>query len=324
MKNKLVSILIPVYNRESYIEETVQSALNQKYKNIEIIVVDNKSTDNTWQVLERLARKDERIKTFQNETNIGPVRNWKRCIDEASGVYGKVLFSDDLMEPNFIDLSINYLEDESIGFVFTGREIFWDNDKKLSNYVTIGSTDIYPSEKYITGVLFGKHYPNSPGCALFRLNDLKENLMINIPNKIGSDFAMHGIGADLLIFLITASRYENFVFINKKMVRFRAHETSITINSGSGKLLLMYAITKAYFLENYLKNDIDIINKFNGELKLLMMQYDSKIFGLDHISDFYMINENFHFSKVIYLKMFLKLVKKTIKTIIFKAQTNHS
>ena len=93
MKNyDLVSILIPVYNRETLIEDTVQSALNQTYPNIEIIVVDNKSTDRTWDILEKLANRDSRIKIFQNKTNIGPVRNWKRCIDNASGKYGKILW----------------------------------------------------------------------------------------------------------------------------------------------------------------------------------------------------------------------------------------
>jgi len=57
--NKLISILIPVYNRENLIEETVQSALNQTYKNLEVIIVDNKSTDSTWEVLQKLASKDK-------------------------------------------------------------------------------------------------------------------------------------------------------------------------------------------------------------------------------------------------------------------------
>lgn len=194
MNNKLVSILIPVYNREKYIEETIKSALAQTYKNIEIIVVDNHSTDDTWKKLQEIVLIDSRIKIFQNEHNIGPVKNWKRCIDEASGEYGKVLFSDDLMDSKFIDKTINYLDNDLVGFVFTGREIFEDNEEKTPLvYMTIGQTDTYSSQKYINGVFFEKNYPNSPGCALFRLKDLKENLLIDVPNKINSDFAMHGI-----------------------------------------------------------------------------------------------------------------------------------
>lgn len=54
-ENPLVSILIPVYNREKYIGEAIESAINQTYKNIEVIIVDNCSTDNTWKILQDLS-----------------------------------------------------------------------------------------------------------------------------------------------------------------------------------------------------------------------------------------------------------------------------
>ena len=228
--NKLVSILIPVYNRENLIEETVQSALNQTYKNFEIIVVDNQSTDNTWEVLQKVASQDERIKIFQNETNIGPVRNWKRCIDEASGEYGKILWSDDLIGLEFLEKTVPYLENEDVGFVFTGTEIFIDGTDKKSSHYFIGETGIYESEKYINGVLFDGSCPVSPGCALFRLKDLKKNLLVDIPNKVNSDFAMHAIGNDLLIFLLTSHQYKNFAFVNEKLAFFRAHDGLLAFN----------------------------------------------------------------------------------------------
>jgi len=314
MNTELVSILIPVYNRVNFIEETVNSALRQTYKNIEIIIVDNKSVDSTWEVVKRLASHDKRIKIFQNETNIGPVKNWKRCIKEANGKYGKILFSDDLIAFDFIEKTIDFLKDYSIGFVFTGREIFKNNKEKTTlSYMTIGDTNVYPSSKYINGVLFEKNYPNSPGCALFRLKDLNENLIIDVPNKIHSDFAMHGIGSDLLIFLITCSKYKNFAFINEKLAYFRAHDGSITIDSGSGKLLLMYAIAKAFFIENYLKNNKEIIHNFNSQLKLLMFQYDARKFFINKIDDFYIKNNMYSFSKIIYIKCIFTMIKKVVK-----------
>ena len=57
-ENPLVSILIPVYNREKYIGEAIESAINQTYKNIEVIIVDNCSTDNTWKILQDYQCKD--------------------------------------------------------------------------------------------------------------------------------------------------------------------------------------------------------------------------------------------------------------------------
>lgn len=300
--NKLVSILIPVYNRENLIEETVQSALNQTYKNFEIIVVDNQSTDNTWEILQKLASQDERIKIFQNETNIGPVRNWKRCIDKASGEYAKILWSDDLIAPEFLEKTVPYLENKDVGFVFTGTEIFVDGtDKKTSHYF-IGESGIYESEMYINGVLFDRNYPVSPGCALFRLKDLKQNLMIDIPNKVNSDFSMHAIGNDLLIFLFTSNQYKKFAFINEKLSFFRAHEGSISIQSNDGKLTLHYNLASAYFIENYRK---DLIYKINANILINIKRFSqgSKKFELNKIKNFYINNNNYRLDFIFLFKI---------------------
>jgi len=308
LQNK-VSILVPVYNRELLIEETIRSALSQTYKNIEIIVVDNKSTDNTWQVLEKLALQDKRIKIFQNDTNIGPVRNWKRCIDEASGQYAKILWSDDLIAPEFLEKTVPYLENHDIGFVFTGTEIFKDKTNKKSSHYFIGQTGIYNSEKYITGVIYEGGYPVSPGCALFRLEDLKNNLLIDIANKVGSDFSMHAIGNDLLIFLLTAHQYKKFAFVEEKLSFFRAHEGSISIQSNDGKLPLHYNLASAYFVENY---RTDLIKKQNVILWNLLRVYKntSMNFNITKISDFYIKNTNF---KLNYLLLINKILQKIMR-----------
>lgn len=312
--NKLVSILIPVYNRENLIEETVQSALNQTYKNIEIIVVDNQSTDNTWEILQKLASQYERIKIFQNERNIGPVRNWKRCIDEANGEYGKILWSDDLIAPQFLEKTVPYLENEDVGFVFTGTEIFINGTDKKSSHYFIGETSLYESEQYVNGVLFDENYPVSPACALFRLKDLQINLLVDIPNKVNSDFSMHAIGNDLLIFLLTAHQYKNFAFVNEKLSFFRAHEGSISIQSNDGKLPLHYNLASSYFVENYRK---DLVKKQNVILWNLLRVYknSSRKFNLNKISDFYMINTKFSLD---YLLLIKKVIKKINQRLIVK------
>ncbi len=75
MKYPLVSICIPVYNRVSLIEETINSALNQTYANIEIIINDNQSTDGTWTLINTIAEKHKtKIKVFQNEQNLCEVK----------------------------------------------------------------------------------------------------------------------------------------------------------------------------------------------------------------------------------------------------------
>jgi glycosyltransferase involved in cell wall biosynthesis len=305
MINKKVSILIPVYNRETLIEETVQSAISQTYENIEIIIVDNKSTDNTWNILQNLATQDKRIKIFQNDTNIGPVRNWKRCIDEASGKYGKILWSDDLIAPVFLEKTVPFLENKDVGFVFTKVEIFYDNSvRKLITY-DIGKTGIYDSNLYINEVIEIGNYPVSPGCALFRLKDLKKNLLVDIPNKLNSDFSMHAIGNDLLIFLLTANQYKKFSFLDENLSFFRVHSGSISTQS-IAKLSLLYAVTKAYFLESYRESQFE---QYNSYLYFILKKHRNNNIGLLTIGDFYLDNKNTNRSVIDTLKLIYKKIK---------------
>ena len=311
LQNK-VSLLIPVYNREDLIGQTLNSAIDQTYDNIEIIVVDNASTDNTWEVIQRYEKQDGRIKAFRNNINIGPVKNWRKCLDYATGEYAKILWSDDLIAPDFIEKTIPWIEHENVGFVFTGTEIFYDtSDKKIDVYF-IGKSGIYNSEKYINGALFEGNYPVSPGCALFRLVNLKENLIIDVPNKVNSDFAMHAIGNDLLIFLLTANQYSKFAFVNEKLSFFRAHERSISIQSNNGKLPLHYGLAKSYFVENYRR---DLIKKMNTDIWIYLKIFTNtaKKYKLEKIENFYINNTEFNIDIIALMDIFIKLFKKFLR-----------
>src|SRR2546427_6401542 len=106
MTAPLVSILIPVYNRKQLVGPCIQSALDQTVREFEVVIVDNASTDGTWQVCEAFAAKDKRVRVIRDPLNVGPVRNWQRCMQEAGGLYGKILFSDDLIEPTFLERTL--------------------------------------------------------------------------------------------------------------------------------------------------------------------------------------------------------------------------
>ncbi|WP_097460149.1 glycosyltransferase family 2 protein [Mangrovitalea sediminis] len=292
--DNLVSILVPVYNREHFIAETLHSALSQTYKNIELIVVDNASQDDTWRVILDFAAKDSRVKAFRNETNIGPVKNWKRCIEKASGFYGKILWSDDLISPNYLAKCLP-LFDEETAFVYSGVKIFTDSPEDGDACYFIGNTGLRKSSEYITRALIDNNVPVSPGCAVFRLDDLKKNLLVDIENRVNSDFSMHAIGNDLLLFLLTAKDYKKFGFVAEALSFFRAHPGSITISSVDGKLPLHYMLVRAYFAERF-KNDM--IDQVAANAWFLLKKYPShSSFGINDLSDFFCddvkINYNF-------------------------------
>jgi len=312
-----VSVVIPTYNRAKIILETLSCAVNQTYKNTEIIVVDNKSTDNSFEIIKEFAMSYQNIRVYQNEKNVGPVRNWRKCLDYATGEYAKILWSDDLIAPDFIEKTLPYLEDhEDVGFVFTGTEIFNDNTGQRENAYFIGETGFYDTGKYIESSLLGKPLPVpvSPGNALFRKKDLEKNLMLDIPNKIGRDFAMHAIGNDALIYLLTAKDYPKFAFVNETLASFRAHNASITISSDSIQLNVLYHIAKAYFVENYVE-DIKLTEKFNARLLSICIKnmFAGKYCGVTSVKEFYLKNKNASIDGVYFLLLLIEKVAKGLQ-----------
>lgn len=248
----LVSILIPVYNREKLIVPCIESACAQTIADLEIIVCDNCSTDGTLAVCRELAARDPRIRVFSNDSNLGPVRNWQRCIAEARGSFGKILFSDDLMAPDYLEKALPYLKDDRVGFVFSpvvvGPEPFQGN----LEYQFTRQTGSFPSSRFISTALYNGDVPLSPGAAIFRLKDLKENLLTEIPSPTVKDFPRHGAGPDLLIYLLTASRYPQVAYLHEPLSYFRAHPGSITLSKEKVYLMQCYRQARLWFAQSYL------------------------------------------------------------------------
>ena len=96
----LVSILIPTYNRAKYLADAIDSALVQTYKNIEIIVHDDASTDDTQGLLKKYF--DPRLHIIRTKKNHGMLGGWNYIVNKAKGEYIKFLASDDLLEPTCV------------------------------------------------------------------------------------------------------------------------------------------------------------------------------------------------------------------------------
>jgi glycosyltransferase involved in cell wall biosynthesis len=120
MKEKLVSICIPTYNSEFFLEGTLASILGQSYQNIEIIIGDNCSSDKTIQIIENYAKKDFRISYYKNEFNIGYSKNCNKLISKSNGDYICIYHSDDIYHSNIIEKQVNFLNHyDEISGVFT-------------------------------------------------------------------------------------------------------------------------------------------------------------------------------------------------------------
>ena len=99
MSNILVSIIVPMYNSEKYIERCVKSLISQSYKNIEIVIVDDGSKDNSLQLIKDYANKDSRIKVY-TQSNQGPSVARNTGLDNSTGKYIMFVDADDFIEHN--------------------------------------------------------------------------------------------------------------------------------------------------------------------------------------------------------------------------------
>jgi glycosyltransferase involved in cell wall biosynthesis len=225
----LVSICIPTYNGEKYIEEALNSALNQTYKSIEIIISDANSDDKTLDVVSQI-KKNTKIPFFiYNYQQNGIGSNWNNCVRKASGKYIKFLFQDDIIFPNCIEKMMQIaLKDKQIGLVFSKRNFLYTNK---NNYVDDMNKDYRELHIYWANLK-----SINSGTRLLK----KCNCLLDIPqNKVGEPtvvllkkevFFKVGFFNETLIqildyeFWYRVFKYYKIGFINEELASFRLHE----------------------------------------------------------------------------------------------------
>jgi glycosyltransferase involved in cell wall biosynthesis len=150
--NPKVSIVIPCYNRERYLGLAVQSVLNQTYTHFELIIVDDGSTDASLQIAEQFASEDSRVKVIVQEHNQGQAHALKKGFDTAQGEFIGQVDSDDLLEPQALELTVQALEgDPGLGVIYTNY-IDMDED---GNKVRVGMrcSIPYSAERLLTKMM---------------------------------------------------------------------------------------------------------------------------------------------------------------------------
>jgi glycosyltransferase involved in cell wall biosynthesis len=120
-----ISVCIPTYNYGRFLPETIESVLRQADVDFEVVVQDNCSTDDTAEVVARYASRDGRVRYGRNESNLGMVGNWNRCLERATGEYVKVLCADDLLsDPGSLARMAAVLDsDEAVSLVASPRNV---------------------------------------------------------------------------------------------------------------------------------------------------------------------------------------------------------
>lgn len=128
MENKKVSILMGIYNGEAYLEEALESILDQTYTNWECIVIDDCSTDKTPEILKTYIQRDRRFRCYRNEENQKLPGSLNRAIKEAEGTYFVRMDADDVCRRDRIEKQVEYMEKHPELDLSCGRCFIWDQD----------------------------------------------------------------------------------------------------------------------------------------------------------------------------------------------------
>lgn len=169
----LVSVCIPAYNNAGYIKDTIQSVLRQTYQNIELIVVDDHSTDNTVEVLESV--QDERLKIYRNEKNLGMVGNWNRCLELATGDYVKLICADDMIAKNAIEKEAKAMRrNPSVNLVESDTRLVDINGRKTGQFRRYPKSGVVDGRKLAKISLIIQNFYGAPVNNLIRRSALEK------------------------------------------------------------------------------------------------------------------------------------------------------
>ena len=212
--NGLVSIIMPSYNTANFIGETIKSVLEQTYKNWELLIVDDCSTDNTDEVVAKY--NDERITYMKNLKNSGAAVSRNKALNVARGKWIAFLDSDDLWYPTKLEEQIKYMEKNDYAFSYTSYREIYENGVENGVEVT--------GPKRITKI--GMYRYCWPGCLTVMYDAEKVGKVQIADIKKNNDYAMW----------LKVIKRANCYHYDKVLAQYRKRSGSIS-NHGYLKLI---------------------------------------------------------------------------------------
>jgi glycosyltransferase involved in cell wall biosynthesis len=164
-----VSVCVPAYNTVRFIEETISSVLDQSYTDLELVVVDDDSSDGTAAAIASIG--DERVRLFRNNRNIGAEANWNRAVSLARGRFVKVVCGDDVLAPGCLASQVHILDAHpEVGLVAGQRDVIDENGRVLLTGRGLGALRgvVDGADAVRATVRSGTNLFGEPACVLLR------------------------------------------------------------------------------------------------------------------------------------------------------------
>lgn len=206
MIDGLVSIIMPSWNTGRFIAESIQSVINQTYKNWELIIVDDCSTDNTDNIVETF--HDDRIRYLKNEKNNGAALTRNRALRKAQGEWIAFLDSDDLWLPKKLEHQIKFMKKNNLVFSYHEYVKINEESEPLNIYIT-GPRIVTKKKMYNYGY---------PGCLTFMYSAKKMGLIQIKDIKKNNDYAI----------LLKLCKKADCYLLRENLAQYRIREKSIS------------------------------------------------------------------------------------------------
>lgn len=274
--NPLISIIVPNYNHYSYLQQRLDSVLNQTYTNFEVILLDDCSTDNSQELLSEYAKKPNVSHFIINKQNSGsPFKQWQKGIELANGDYIWVAESDDYCDATFLEKIMQlFNEDKNLGIAYSQTIDVNEKEKTLLHrieYTQQFKPNIWENNFVISGKEFVEKYlkvknviPNA-SAVVFKKSLIKE---CTFSNQI-LDMKMCG---DWFLWIKLCISPTNIGFISKPLNFFRQHEgvsrNHINKNLKTTRLMEEANIRKYLVTHNSPSQDLEIKNLYKRWFEL--------------------------------------------------------
>ncbi|WP_336094501.1 glycosyltransferase family 2 protein [Leeuwenhoekiella sp. CH_XMU1409-2] len=241
--DSLVSIILPVYNGQKFLDSAIKSILSQSYENLELIIINDASTDKSSEIIENYSRIDQRVNVIDNEVN----RNLPNCLNighsKARSEFLTWTSDDNILKPDFLKTMVDVIKNEPCDIVY-------------SNYDIINEVGDFKRQQLclpVSHILFG----NVIGASFLYKRKVYEYLK-------GYDKDLHGV--EDYDFWLRASLSFTFYQIHDNLYKYRQHSDSLT------KQLNTDLKKRKVFQENNRKSIHNILNQlnFNQETKFLI------------------------------------------------------
>lgn len=269
----LVSIIIPVYNAEKYILEAIESALNQTYRNIEIICVDDCSTDNSVDVIKGIIFRHQNVQLFELSENSKTSVTRNHAIENSSGRYILPLDADDKIHPEYVEKAINSFEkDQNIAVVYCNARKFGaiEGPWRLPKYNRFRM--MYENLIHCSGVFRKSDWERYKGYS----DSMKEGLedWDFWLNFVEEERTFYRINEELLFYrIMDEGRTKNALKNSKKLVK--------QIQNNHPQLYSAFNQLKAHvFCLGILKRSLKILRRFVIRVNLKSNQKVIRIFGV--------------------------------------------